>query len=209
MDMSRTRYHKRSIIARPVRLQGRGLLFALLLMALLGIIYGVLLAKADAEVLSLLSFLTDGFTAVRQSRGFFALFFGSFGSSAVLLLLSFWLGLSIAAQPFLFLLPFFRGLGLGITVGYLASAYGLRGVGFAAVLLLPYAILSLILLLLSCQSGVRMANALLLGIFRSNKVDTAEFKRYLIRCGVLLLLLLPASLLDATLSFLFARFFTL
>ncbi len=210
--MHRTRYHKRktkTLLVPVNRLRSEKLFFALLLMSMLGVIYGVLLSKQNAAALSPLSFLTEGFVAARCSGGFFALFFRSFSTAALLLFATFWLGLSAVSQPIIFLLPLFRGLGIGISMGYLTSQYKAQGIAFGAVLLLPYAILSTFLLLLSCREAIRLSNLLLTGIWRSERLGVPDLRLYCLKGGVLFLLLIPAALLDATLSFLFARFFTL
>lgn len=210
--MYRTNYRKRkpkTLLVQMDRLHGRKLFFALMLMSMLGVIYGVLLSKQNAVALAPLSFLTEGFVAARCSGGFFALFLRSFSSAGILLVVTFWLGLSAASQPVVFLLPFFRGLGIGVTMGYLTVRFREQGVAFGAVLLLPFAILSTFLLLLGCREAIRFSNLLLSGIRKSDLPDLSGLRLFCLKGGVLLLLLVPAALLDATLGFLFARFFTL
>lgn len=129
------------------------ILLAALILA--GIAVGSLLAR-QAAVTGNSGFgalLNASFSADTAKKGFTTLVFSSFFSSSVLLLLAFLCGLCAAGAPGFFLIPLFKGAGLGFSMGYLYIQYSLHGLAISALCILPEGLLTSFALILACREG--------------------------------------------------------
>lgn len=103
-----------------------------------GIIYGALSSRnADEQLLKRLDFIFQTNFDIRCTQGPVSAFVSSFASSVILLTLIFLLGLSLWGGFVASVIPFFKGYGYGLSVGYLYGAYGLKGVFYNILVILP------------------------------------------------------------------------
>lgn len=181
-------------------------------MLLAGMITGALIARGVGESgTDSLGLMLSGFSEDRAQQSFFTTLGNSLLSSVPVLLLSFLLGICPAGVLLLPVVPLFRGMGLGVTMGYLYAAWGLTGVGYSALLIIPGAAVSSIAFLFACREGMRLS-ALFLKSILPNETPSAlwpEFRKYLLRFGAFLVLLLIAAITDAFFSAAFSQFFHL
>lgn len=171
---------------------------------LLGVACGALLSRQAApQVLTQLDFLFNSNYALRSTMSQGAVFAASVASSAIFILGCLLCGLSVWGAFLLPALPFLRGLGLGMTAGFLYVSGAWSGVAFYAVVLLPGAFVSCIAIILAAQESLffsrRLSNASL-----SGKSDPPQFSSYFLRLGRSLLLTSLAALLDMLLAWAFA-----
>ena len=101
--------------------------------------------------------LFEDFVSLRQSQGFFTVFFSSLGSVLILLIAVFISGLSAAGIPISFAALIYKGLGTGLTCGYLYSSFGFNGLFFSLVIIIPHAFISSVALILACRESCRMS----------------------------------------------------
>ncbi len=114
----------------------------------------------------------------------------------------FFCGLSACGTPFILLVPFFFGLGLGMTESYYYST-GWHGVWLAAAVVLPPALVKITALLLGVVEGIRMSTHIGNMLMQKNMVGGLyhELRLFLLRFGLFLLLVLAGGILDALLRF--------
>lgn len=180
----------------------------LALAVVVGALFGVLLAaRADADILMKLDFLFNSNYTQRSSMPSATIFIASSASTFLFLLVCFLFGLAvwgIALAPFL---PFIRGIGLGMTSGYLYVTEGGWGALFYLIVLLPGAFVSCIAILLGAESAMDFSKSLRKSGFAECAEDPPSTSRYIQRLGAALLLGFFGAVLDTLLAAAFARCF--
>ncbi len=184
---------------------------AIFILFLLGMIYGaVMVSVSSQESLDKMSFITGQFIDKRAQQSIFLTFFNSLYSSGILLAALFVLGFCAIGHPVSLFIPFFRGLGLGLSMGYLYQNDGLKGVVFCLLLIIPQAFFSTLSLILATRESVRFSN-LFLSLLFPKKLEQSQaphlLKLYLTKFGVLAGLIAVSALVDSVCTFLFAGFF--
>ncbi len=163
---------KKIIVSSPlkvrfhrIRLRGNGALILLCMVILIGIVCGAVSGKnADADVMKRLDFIFQTNYHIRCSQGMLSAFVSSFGSAVIFLTVIFFLGLSLWGGFLAWSVPFLKGYGYGLSVGYLYSAYGFYGVGYNLLIVLPGAFLSAMIIAGAAQEAVRNSFKMI-GIF--------------------------------------------
>lgn len=175
-----------------------------------GMAFGAVLVKssADHEWLEHLLDLLREYSLLRSTQSLFTTMCNSMLANLLYLVIAFAAGLCAVGLPLLMLLPFIRGLGLGAVFGYLYSVQALAGVGYCLLILLPGAILSTATLLIGCREGITMSFDVFTVMNGKKMPDHYHSLRlYCVRFGILLVLLLCASLADALFAKAFSGFF--
>lgn len=128
-------------------------------------------------------------------------FIASFASTFLFMLLCFLFGLTL--WGFLLTPPvlFFRGVGLGVTSGYLYAAYHFKGILFYCVVVLPGALVCGAALILAAREAMRTSRSI-------GRGEHWNMKLYCIRFGGVLILAAGAALTDAVLSFCLSGLFS-
>lgn len=127
----------------------------------------------------------------------------------VLLLLLFFSGLSACGIPFAVTIPWFWGVGLGMTLAHYYTAGGM-GVLFAGVMVLPHSLPEAAALLIGCAQTLHMSMQIC-GQLLPHGAHCGglwqDFRLYGVRFLLLLPLLLGAGVLDVGLRLLLLKFF--
>ena len=182
-------------------------LLALFLLA--GMVCGAFYARnAGMDAISRLDFLFSGNFKARISEPVLLTFTASFASSFLFLFACFLCGLSMWGAFFIPLILIFRGFGLGLTSGYLYSAYGIKGILFNFSVILPGAFFCCLALLLAAREGIRLSHRLSAVSCSSDSVNKAQMKLYVLRFGEILALAFFAALIDLLLSVSFGGLFS-
>lgn len=147
----------------------------------------------------------------RVSQPIFYVFVSSLSSVFLFILVSFFMGLSIWGFLFVPLVPFFRGLSIGLVQNYLYSQYGLKGLLFQLIVLFPGIFISSIAILLMSKESMLISQAFSnILIFRSNSKyeKKSDLKTYMVKVGVVLSIALGSVIVDIILNFFLLRFFS-
>ncbi|MCL2013574.1 MAG: stage II sporulation protein M [Oscillospiraceae bacterium] len=187
------------------------LMLALLLLFAFGILYGAFLAGTSTpETMDALEFITRGYIGSRANQPLTATFASSVVSSGSLLILLYLLGFFAIAHPVSILVPVFRGLGIGLSMGYMYSYYGISGFLFCLALVLPNAVFSVLILIIACAQSIRFSNIFLSILIPEAKICISPkiLQTYCIRFLILLCAGLGVSILDTACVAVFARFFS-
>ena len=186
------------------------LLIFLSLALFVGMIFGSLaINSVNMEVIHNLDFLFSSDFQERISQSSLDVFASSLSTSAFFILcleivaLSFW---GVALVPSIIL---FKGLGLGLTAGYLYSIYGLKGVAFYILILLPGIFISSIGLVLFSVDAVKFSRKFAGKVLPKPNTDRLwdDLTTHLKKAGYCLVMLAFAALIDMAFMAMFARFF--
>lgn len=190
----------RASLAAAVRSNLAAILLALCF--LVGMALGAVFARnVDSSVLDKMDFLFYSNFTERASQPALSVFSASFASSFLFVLVCFFCGLSlwgVFAVPAILL---FRGLGLGLTSGYLYAVHGFHGVIFHFLVILPGAYVCCLALLLAGRESIRFSR-------RITGTAGSGMKLYCIRYGAVLAMCFLAALLDVLTTVCFAGLFS-
>lgn len=182
-------------------------MFLLALVLLAGMVMGSVYARsAGITSLNRLDFLFAGNFKARLLQPFIMVFSASFASSFIFILACFLCGLSMWGAFFIPVVLAFRGFGLGLTSGYLYSAYAWKGILYNLAVILPGAFVCCLAILLASLEGVRYSRTL--ATRKSCTPGDQCIRNYVLRFGVILALACAAALLDTMLSALFGGCFS-
>ncbi|OJU11706.1 MAG: hypothetical protein BGN88_07320 [Clostridiales bacterium 43-6] len=188
----------------------RGMLLMAFLL-LLGMLIGTLFIKnPNAYTTNYVSSLFGDFLSARRGQPFLNTLFISFFSVLPFLLALYISGLCALGMPACIFIPAFRGLGLGLTAGYLYATLSLKGIAFFALIIIPGAFISSIVLILAGRESLRFSSEMFKILLPSVRPNTLheEFRRYSIKFLVLVLILFASSIMDALMSAAFFGFFS-
>ncbi len=165
-----------------------------------GVVWGAVVSlKAEVEFLADMDFLFTTNLQSRLSQGMLSCFAAHFASNFIFFTAAALCGLSpwgVGVLPFIVA---FKGFGTGLSAAYLISIYGLKGLGFYIVVVLPGTfIFSLALLFMSAHCttmSLRLARFVFVKAEGAVPV-TVYVKNYLFRCSYFLLVSAAGAICD-------------
>ncbi len=175
-----------------------------------GIVYGALNGKkADSQLLQRLDFMFNTNYDIRCSKGVFSSFVSSFASSAIFLFIIFLLGLSLWGGIFSAVVPFLKGYGYGLAVGFLYNSYGIWGIIYNLLIILPGAFLCSLVIAAAAQdsfkNSINITSCFTKAAIRDD--PQIQMKKYLLSMLWYLGLCAAASVIDMVCSFCFSWIF--
>lgn len=111
----------------------------------------------DEETISVLISLLNGFILNRESQETTVTLMSSLAPSLIFAVILFFCGFCAISQPIIVLLPFFKGLGFGLSAGSMIISYGRNASFYIAVLLMPSAIISTVAIILCCREALKLS----------------------------------------------------
>ena len=182
------------------------LFFALLVLA--GTFLGAFLARrADASVLEKLDFLFNSNFAQRADTPSIRVFLASAASVSFFLIAEFLTGLAVWGVGVVPLLPFVRGLGLGMTGGYLLFTEGSWGFVFYLSVLLPGAFFSCLSVIWEASFAMRFSWQLRKSGLTDSEMEAPHISTFLQQTGKALLLGFVGAAVDTLTATAFAPYF--
>lgn len=176
-----------------------------------GIILGAFCGRtADKKLMENLDiiFLTN--FNVRCSQGIIDAFVASFASVFIFILIIFLLGLSVWGGFIAVVVPFIKGYGYGLAAGYLYSTYGMTGILYNILIILPGAFLCSAVIAAASQEAFRNSIKII-SVFRKTAVSDdphIQMKKYLLSMLWLLFLSAVSSAVDMIFSLMFSWLFS-
>lgn len=132
-----------------------GLLCVVLFGFLLGsILYGYM----DRGMIQDLSNTQSGYVLIRQEMDFSQILFRTLSSSSLFLLVLFISGVCAVGHPFIFGTLVLRGLGLGVVMSQMYSRFGIKGMIYGTVLVLPNGLVCTLVLVLGAREAICLSN---------------------------------------------------
>ena len=165
--------------------------------------------KVSLESIRSLDFLFATDFQERIEQSYLNTFIASMASSFIFVLLMLFFTLSFSGIVIIPLILSFKGLGIGFTAGYLYLIYGLKGIAFHILILLPGIFLSSISLILISIYSLKFSLKYLKKLFPKddNMNLWAELKLYLKQVSYTMILVCASAVADMGFMFLFSRFF--
>ena len=175
-----------------------------------GIAAGALMIRTNGRQISqVLSSATSAFLTDRSGQTMIIKFFHSFFSSFWLLALIYVFGFSPLGQIPSAAVVAFRGLGLGVAMGFEFVSNGYKGMVFVLLLIIPHAFISTFVLLKASKNAVRISNLFAKAVVlpSDNPLSLNLVKSYSLHFLVFTLFIALSSVVDLTCVGLFSRFF--
>ncbi len=175
-----------------------------------GMIFGALGIKfIKLDTIKKLDFLFATDFSERNSQPKVYTFIASFSSSYIFTLLILIMSLSFFGSITIPIIIFFRGVGLGITSGYLYLIYGLKGIAYHILILLPGIFISSIAILLISSHAIKFSIKFASKITPKPTEDRlwSKLTEYFKKCSYLSIILIFSSVIDMIEMILFSKFF--
>lgn len=173
-----------------------------------GLIIGAATLSSSSDYQGGIWGLIESYTVLKSEQGILSNFCNSFVASIIFVAANMFLAFSLIGYPFIILLPFLRGMGIGIVSGFLYSVYKLTGLGYSLLVIYPGAVVSTFAILLACNDSCEYSkNAYLKAIQGRGQFEKNETKVYLIRQLIFLGICAASSFIDAMFSKIFSSFF--
>ncbi len=143
--------------------------------------------------------LFEDFLSLRQSQSFLSIFLSSAGSAILLIIAVFISGASAVGVPLSCAALIYKGLGLGLTCGYLYAVFGLKGLLFSALIIIPHGFLSSVALILGCRESWGLSMLIFSQLLPESKYYKlwGDFKIFCKRYIVILVITLISCFIDA------------
>ncbi len=205
MKRRRKRSFKAARISRRVLISNQRtvILTALFICGLL--LGSVSVKNADANILEKIKELTENFILQKNSQSILQNFAASAGTDTIFILLSVMFGLCIIGEPILWLLPLIRGLGIGLSSGYIYKTYNLQGVMYCLAIIFIPTMLSVAATIISCKESIITSREIFNTLKENKPLNKPDyFKLFIIRNLILYGLMLFSSGLGSALTYFFA-----
>lgn len=178
------------------------LLIILALSFFVGLVIGVTVFSKSSILMSIAKNSVSEFLKDRINQAFLSIFISSFFSGLLFLLAIFLSGTSLLGIVLAPLLLALRGFLYANTVSYIYSSYGVKGVAFCAVIIVPSAVIFSLTALFAAKYSISFSYIIArLTLPRSTPACLYEdFKKYCMRFALLVILVIFSSLVDAVLS---------
>ncbi len=154
-----------------------------------------------------LMYIADTYKKLKCEQSFLQNFCYSMLAEGMLLIISVFLGFSSIGSPLVCLLPFIKGVGLGFFCGYLYSEYGLQGLGYSMLLIVPAQSIANLTLIVSCNESCGFSLRVCEEGILSNPLRKEETRLYLLKHGVYSIMMIVSSLIGASFCSIFSSFF--
>lgn len=150
----------------------------------------------------------DSITALKNSS-FWHQTYRSIVGLALFLFCSYFFGTSVLGCVAIPTVCFLKGLTEGLIITYIYSTYSLYGMGFVALVLAPFFVVSSFLLILACRESACFSRRILNNTLpRGTSYNLfVDFKLYSIRYLFILLVCIVSAILNSAISSLFFRYF--
>ncbi len=180
----------------------------LIIMFISGLLIGSSTIINDSELAEKISTLTDSYISVRAGQGVLTNFCNSLSINIIFNAINIFFAFSVIGYPFVIIIPFLKGLGLGAVCGYLYSAYRMTGLGYSLIMLYPGAIVSTFALILACNDSCEYSKNLYnKSIKNRGQYEKDETRVYLTRQLVFAGICAASAVIESLTNQLFSRFF--
>lgn len=106
-------------------------------------------------------------------------------------------GMSIVGFPFLYFVPFIKGIGLGAVSGYIYSVDGIKGVAESLLCIIPSGVILIFGIMLACNESFLMSRDIGEIIINKKENEEISMKLFILRYSVILLILAISALFFA------------
>ena len=191
-------YRKRIINKKALENNQR--LIILVIMFCFGLYLGAHINKlSDSSLSENIKNMTENLITKRSAQSFLNSFISFLIPDILILILSLSLGISLAGEAGLILLPVFKGYTLGLICGSLILNYSLNGFYYALILIAVPSAFSVSAIIISCKENM-LSSKELRSIVKGEKNVKPNYKMLLIRNLILIILISFSALIYAVLN---------
>ncbi len=186
-------------------------LITLTIAFLFGISFGTYLTRENDNFFEFIKKLTFNIIETKNTDNFLSVLISSFIFNTCFLVLIFVFGASITGITLAPIIIFIRGLLFGGIVSSVYLEYSLKGIAFAALVLIPPAVISVIFLIAVAKDSMKFSLIVISVTLPEAKPKNLSFhfNRYWKRCLITLIPTILTSILDAWLSVKLINYFEL
>lgn len=190
-------------------MKGNLRLFLLAAVFAAGILVGAAFLRnaGFTDISEKLIYIADSYKKLKCEQSFFQNFCYSMITEGLLLIMSVFFGFSAIGSPLVCVLPFVKGLGIGLFCGYLYSEYALHGLGYSMLLIVPAQSIANLTLIVSCNESCGFSLSVCEEGILANPLRKEETRLYLLKHGVYLIMMIGSSLIGAAFCSIFSSFF--
>ena len=171
-----------------------GKLILLVLSFITGVILGALTVKnSSEESLDIIKELTDGFVQAKANQSILNVFISYCTADIIAVILSAVFGLSVIGEPIILLIPCFRGLGLGMSIGCIYSQYNLDAIMFVVLMTALPACLSISSMLIACKENILNSKDIIDRLNGSDTQRMIDYRMYVLRNAITVFIILAAA----------------
>lgn len=132
----------------------------------------------------------------------------SFSGAFLLMLICLILGFGAVFQPAEAAVPFFHGMGIGVVLAEMNVTYGFRGLLVSALMILPYAVASAVMVIAAAREAVLMSCCVGRRVFGGITNEDADVRLYLTKFLALFGVTAAFSAADSVITYFFAGLWT-
>ena len=164
-----------------------------------GIISGALMIRLENPISSLIVSMFRQYNGLIVANGFIKNFAELFFSNVFFVLVLFFLGFSAIGSPFVCIISFVKGVGIGIVSSYLYNNYMLSGFGYCMLIFFPQQIINMLALFIAMNESFVNSKMIFKTIGGTNQ-NEFDLKIYSQRYFFVFILEVISSLLGSVLN---------
>lgn len=155
-----------------------------------------------------LDFITEWFNKILQNKinvQFHQLFFDNITPNIIYFLIIFCFGFSPIFSLTVSLVPFLKGISLGLNITYVYINYGWRGMLYEALIDIPLNIIIMYIMVLAVKESFKFSDCIY-KVLKNNTCDIISTKKYCYQFIIILIMLIILSLFNSILDFVFFHY---
>ena len=146
--------------------------------AVAGLIAGCLIGKGEGALYQRITSYFSEYVISGQIGKLLPYFLSCLIVPSLFCALLFFFGMSAYGGVFTNIFPFAFGFLIGTVSYYMYNTYTLKGLAYCVILIFPYAVLSMISIVLCTSESISMSEVILRSISKNSKFSDYTFKRY-------------------------------
>ena len=176
-------------------------LIILIFSFIVGIIFGSLTLKSgDGTLGTYLKNMTESSYQTTFSQSIIANTVSCFLPDFSAVLLSAIFGLSVIGEPIIWFIPFVRGLGIGLKLGYIYGTFKIGGLLYAVVYIILPSVISILAVIIACKENILTSREIRSRLsVKETSYEEINYKLIALRNIITTLMILAASLITGLL----------
>lgn len=185
--------------------KGNGYFIISIIIFFLGLTYGALLSSVNGNTEIFTSVLVSQYVTQTNAHGILIILWNAFYPTVMFLFVEYLLGFCAIASPIIICLPFIKGLSLGAFIAATYKNYSFLGVLFSLLIVIIPSVFTLFSIFIASRESFRLSILLFKCICMNDaNVGREIIKRYHVKYGILLIIVLISALINTVLVFLFS-----
>lgn len=180
-------------------------LLILFSIAACGVLFGTFVfSRAQDKSIFMTDVLSNGMIKRSEAQSVIDVFNRTISCTSLIVLILFFSGFGSITQPLEIGVLFYRGITIGSAISYTYTTYGKDGFPIALIMILPYAVMTTVIIVFAVREALRSSNVYLLyiGGHAPDEGSRPSLKLYLTRFAVLFFFIFLSSVIDCVITYL-------